>query len=151
LTQEGDPKVFLGLNFEVVPESQQKALSQEYQVTVERMLELNFGFRNSLQTHSDTQVSDYSNRLDKKLIEMEGKLNKLKLKNQHSSQESSSSSCPKKSKEQNIVLQSISSRESNSSFTSGTTSYSLIGNQLIKPKIHKSSFGDYSTTSYRLN
>jgi hypothetical protein len=45
-----------------------------------------------MQAHSDKQLSEHSQRLDRKMSEMEGKLNRLKLKNPHSSQESSNSS-----------------------------------------------------------
>jgi len=54
------------------------------------------------------------------------------------------------SNDKNLVLQSISSKQSNSS-CSGGTSHSVIAMNQAKTKIHKSSFGDYSTTSYRLN
>lgn len=43
-------------------------------------------------------------------------------------------------------------KSSNNSFTSGITCSSCIdANELNRGKIHKSSFGDYSTTSHRLN
>lgn len=104
-----------------------------------------------MKTHSATE---YSDRLDKKLMEMEGKINKLKLKNVQSSQGSSSSSHKKDSKdlkEKNMVVPSSTSQQSNKS-SINSTSHSVIGSiDLLKRKVHKSSFGDYSTTSYRLN
>lgn len=81
---------------------------------------------------------------------MEGKINKLRLRRGKSSKESSSESSRKSDREPNIVLQAVSRECSNSSFTAGT-SYSVIANPQARPKVHKSSFGDYSTSSYRLN
>ncbi len=125
-------------------------MAQEYQAMIDRLLESHFGFRNSLRANSDTQKSDYSHRLDKRLTEMEGKINKLRLRRGKSSKESSSESSRKSDREPNIVLQAVSRECSNSSFTAGT-SYSVIANPQARPKVHKSSFGDYSTSSYRLN
>ena len=46
----------------------------------------------------------------------------------------------------------VSSRHSNASITSEKTRYSLIeAQQLVKPRIHKSSFNDFTTTSHKLN
>jgi hypothetical protein len=81
---------------------------------------------------------------------MEGKINKLRLRRGQSSRESSSESSRKSDREPNIVLQAVSRECNNSSFTAGT-SYSVIANPQARPKVHKSSFGDYSTSSYRLN
>lgn len=150
LSESGDPKIFLGLNFQLVQEAERKTLALDYQAAVDRLLEIAFGFRNSLRAHSDTQQSEYSNRLDKRLTEMEGKLNKLRLRSGHSSRESSSESCRKSEREPNIVMQAVARESNNSSFTAGT-SYSVIANPQARPKVHKSSFGDYSTSSYRLN
>lgn len=127
-------------------------MAAEYAGAVDRLLENCFGFRNSLHARSETQQSEYSQRVDKRLTEMEGKLSKLKLRSPNSSHShNSSSDSHSKPGEPNIVLQAVCSRDSsNSSFTAGT-SHSAIAHQQIRPKVHKSSFGDYSTSSYRLN
>jgi len=119
-------------------------------------MELNFNFRDTTKEISDSipNFSDYSLRLDKKLNEIEGKLQKRHHRKGSSSKSSNSDKSKSKSPHQgNIVTESLASRQySNSSFSSSLTSNSCIsGFEVNRTKIHKSSFGDYSTTSYRLN
>lgn len=156
LTPEDEPKVFLGLNFTVLEESERKNLGTDYQLILEKLLESNFNYRDTMQAQSDnTHISDYSQRLDKKLNEMEGRLNKMRAnRSGHSSQDSlpNSEGTRRRPNENNLVLQSMTAKQSNNnSFTSGMPSNSCIAQQPLRPKIHKSSFGDYSTSSYRLN
>lgn len=124
-------------------------MGEEYQSAVEKLLEANFGFRSSVKAHSDTQKSDYSHRLDQKLMEMEGKLSRLKLKSRNSSQESSESSSQTLPAEKSSGL-SKSSMLLNNTINTGT-SQSVINNPVLKAKIHKSSFGDCETVIYREN
>jgi ribosome recycling factor len=71
LTPEDEPKVFLGLNFTLLEESERKNLATDYQLILEKLLESNFNYRDTMQAQSDnTHISDYSQRLDKKLNEM---------------------------------------------------------------------------------
>lgn len=115
---------------------------------MEKLLESNFGFRSSVKAHSDTQKSDYSHRLDQKLMEMEGKLSRLKLKSRNSSQESSESSSQTLPAEKSNTGLSKSSKLLNNTINTGTTQ-SVINNPVLKAKIHKSSFGDCETVIYR--
>lgn len=123
-------------------------MGEEYQSAVEKLLEANFGFRSSVKAHSDTQKSDYSHRLDQKLMEMEGKLSRLKLKSRNSSQESSESSSQTLPAEKSSTGLSKSSKLLNNTINTGT-SQSVINNPVLKAKIHKSSFGDCETVIYR--
>lgn len=125
-------------------------MGEEYQAAVEKLLDANFGFRSSVKAHSDTQKSDYSHRLDQKLMEMEGKLSRLKLKSRNSSQESSGSSCQTLPADKSNTGLSKSSKLLNNTINTGTTQ-SAINNPVLKAKIHKSSFGDCETIIYREN
>ncbi len=149
LNEQGDPQVFLGLNFKLLPENERKHLIIEYQGLVSKLIENNFGYRETLKAPSEhTHLSDYSIRLDRKLNEIEDKIQRMRGK--RSSSKGSRSDKSQKAREGNIVMESLNKR--NDSLSSGTTSNSLIAvNSNSKMRVHKSSFGDYSTTSYRLN
>jgi hypothetical protein len=45
LSEQGDPQVFLGLNFKLLPENERKNLINEYQGLVNKLIENNFNYR----------------------------------------------------------------------------------------------------------
>jgi hypothetical protein len=75
LSLEGEPKLWVQHGFEVVPD-EGNHLEQEYQVQIDRLFEQQAGTKHSMKAPSE--LSDYSYRLDKKITEIEDRLNKRK-------------------------------------------------------------------------
>ena len=81
--------------------------------------------------------------MDKKINEFEDRLKKIYNKSPKSKNNNINN---------NIVLESLANRQKqNNSFNGLATNSFIYDNNLSKTKIHKSSFGDYSTTSNKLN
>ena len=92
-------------------------------------------------------MSEYSVKVDRKLTEMEDRLNKVNRKKSHRSGEKHSRrSKTKKNSEDHITIQVNSV---NTGLYNPTNSFTQGVNQ-VSTRAHKSSFGDYSTSS-RLN
>lgn len=75
---DGDLKVFISPHFQVLSENDRKNLLSEYQAIVDKMFEQQFNYRHSLKAPSE--LSDYSYRLDRKITELEDKINRRKRK-----------------------------------------------------------------------
>lgn len=71
----GEPKLFVPPQFKMV-EREGNNLVQEYRAQIEKLLEQESMIRNSLKAPSE--ISDYSTRLDKKITEIESKINRRK-------------------------------------------------------------------------
>lgn len=65
LTADGDIKLYVLPNFQVLSEHERKNLLSDYQTQVEKMFEQQFNYRHSLKAPSE--LSDYSYRLDRKI------------------------------------------------------------------------------------
>lgn len=165
ISVDGEPKLFLRPTAEIIEykTNKDKELFAEYQTQLDRLFDCGLNLRETIKS-----VSDYSWRLDKKLTEIEKRINKLRRKRKSHFLESSSSktledcntpsdeSSNEKDKpknkprtENNIVLKHLTEKQNGGSKL--TNSFVGPDSNRTKMKYHKSSFGDYSTTSHRLN
>jgi len=108
-----------------------------------------------LSLKAPSQLSDYSQRLDKKLTKIEDKLNRRKRRRSKGSTSSACDHSLDKAKKNQLPegIDGDSLKHSNGSNNSEKTRYSTIEmNQVTsKPKIHRASFNDFSTPPHKMN
>lgn len=68
VTVDGQPKLFMTHSFETVADEKKGQLSQQYQEQIQKLIELYGG--NRLSVRAPSEISDYSQRLDKKLTQI---------------------------------------------------------------------------------
>lgn len=170
LSEEEEPKVMLDFGAEIVNEFNLRELKMEYRNQIDRIFESSFNPRESgqnLAVDDKTNRSDSarSGRMSKRISEIEDRLKKIQRKNStaiknrlrpslsssgSSEKERENSASKEMKNNSNIVMQEFSDRQDES--FSSSLAHSVIDNiPNKKNRIHKSSFGDYTTTSHKLN
>ena len=76
VTEAGEPKLYIAHWFQIVEEDKKGQLGWDYQEQIQKLMEQHGGCR--LSVRAPSQLSDYSQRLDKKLTQIEDRLNRRK-------------------------------------------------------------------------